>query len=35
MDNVYWYYRLEWCFFFNKNKKKEKKLKPKKTTKLE
>lgn len=17
MDNGYWYYRLEWCFFFN------------------
>lgn len=37
MDNVYWYYRLEWCFlfvfgvFFNKNKtKKREKLKPKK-----
>lgn len=37
MDNVYWYYRLEWCFFFfKKNKtKKGKKLKPKKNTKLE
>lgn len=41
MDNVYWYYRLEWCFFFfliktkQQPKKKGKKLKPRKNTKLE
>lgn len=43
MDDVYWYYSLEWCFFFSfliktkpqQKKKRKKELKPEKNTKLE
>lgn len=42
MDDVYWYYSLEWCFFFffliktkPQQKKRKKKLKPEKNTNLQ